>query len=244
MLLLLAFVSILSPACIVASDEGPRGTAVRLATATPAGAAAAPTVALTTAAPPATQAAASTAAPAATPGRTSLPAATSGAVATPPGGQSADSYTVQPGDTLFGLSRTTGVPVAEIARANGIPPDSQLRTGQILQIPSLGSSNGPAIRVSSPQGGARVRSPILVQGTAAVFEGVVNIEVLGSGGIELARASTTANQPDAGQPGPFSVEVPLAGASGERQVTVRVFWRSPRDGMPMDEVRIPVTLVG
>ena len=38
-------------------------------------------------------------------------------------------YTVQPGDTLFDLSRRTGVPVAEIARANGIPVLASDRPG-------------------------------------------------------------------------------------------------------------------
>jgi LysM repeat protein len=151
---------------------------------------------------------------------------------------------VQPGDTLFGLSRTTGVPVAEIARANGIPPDSQLRVGQRLQIPSGRPASGSAIRVSSPNSGATVRSPIVVQGTAAVFEGVVNVEVLSADGETLARTSTTANQPDAGQPGPFRAEIALPPLGSERPVVVRVFWRSPRDGTPMDEVRIPVTVVG
>jgi LysM repeat protein len=165
-------------------------------------------------------------------------------------------YVVQPGDTLFALSRRTGVPVAEIARVNNIPPDSQLRVGQQLRIPAAPaavppgaaataapSSAGPPIRVTSPESGASVRSPIGVQGVANVFEGVVNIEVLSGDGTALTRASATASQPDAGQPGPFRTEVTLpAGTSGP--VTLRVFWRSPRDGSPVDEVRVPLTVVG
>jgi murein DD-endopeptidase MepM/ murein hydrolase activator NlpD len=55
---------------------------------------------------------------------------------------SGDTITVQPGDTLFAISRRTGVPVADIMRANNLArPD--LKIGQRLVLPSgstLGSS--------------------------------------------------------------------------------------------------------
>ncbi len=124
--------------------------------------------------------------------------------------QEVDSYVVQPGDTVFALSRRTGVPVPEIARANGIPADSELRTGQQLKVPRQNTallSAGSLIRVSSPESGERVRSPIVVKGMAAVFEGVVNIEALAADGRQLARSSANTEQPDAGQLGPFRTEV-------------------------------------
>jgi LysM repeat protein len=230
-----AFASLLLPACMIASEQSPRGTVVRLATATPAPAAATATPAQVVIVTPTT--AAATAAP------TAASAPPLAAPATP-SSQAGETYVVQPGDTLFGLSRRTGVPVAEIARASGIPADSQLRIGQQLRIPAAPAPSGSSIRITSPEAGATVRSPIVVQGVAAVFEGVVSLEVLGADGAELARASTIASQPDAGQPGPFRAEIAVPASTSERRVTLRVFWRSPRDGTPMDEIRLPLTLVG
>jgi len=239
---------VFAQACIVAADESPRGTAVRLVTPTAAQAVA------PTGAPPATVAVTPIAQLAASPPTPSVSTAAAAApTSASPGSQSGESYVVQPGDTLFALSRRTGVPVAEIARASGIPADSQLRIGQQLRIPAALAAQAAAptaapsrssIRVSSPEAGATVRSPIVVQGTAAVFEGVVNIDVLAADGSELARTSATASQPDAGQPGPFRAEIALPASSTDRGVTLRVFWRSPRDGTPMDEVRVPLTVVG
>jgi len=242
-LLAILSVAVLAQACIVAADESPRGTAVRLATPTTARAIA-PTSPPTVVVSPTLQAA-TTAPPNPTASSTSGPANPTASAAI----QAGETYVVQPGDTLFALSRRTGVPVADIARASGIPADSQLRIGQQLRIPAAPAAAAAApsassIRVASPESGATVRSPIVVQGTAAVFEGVVNIEVLAADGTELARTSATASQPDAGQPGPFRAEVALPASGPERRVTLRVFWRSPRDGTPMDEVRIPLTVVG
>lgn len=234
---LLSFASLLAPGCIVASEDSPRGTVVRLVTATPPAAVATstpgPVTLLTPTSPPAAATVGPTAAPPASPAPTAAP-----------GGQPTTSHTVQEGDTLFALSRRTGVSVSELARMNGIAPDSILRIGQQLQLPTGASSTGPGIVVTSPERGATVRSPIVVQGSASAFEGVVNVEVLDAGGVELARGSTTASQPDAGQHGPFRAEILVPAAGATRQVTLRVFWRSPRDGTPMDEVRIPLTLVG
>jgi LysM repeat protein len=159
---------------------------------------------------------------------------------------------VQPGDTLFGLSRQTGVPVADIARANGIPPDAQLRIGQQLRIPTAGATAAAVaaapsvsgIRVSSPASGATVRGPIVVQGTASTFEGLVTMEVLDASGAQLARGTTTATMPQPGQYGPFRAEIAVPPSATERRVTLRVYWSNPRDGSPMDEMRIPLTVAG
>lgn len=48
--------------------------------------------------------------------------------------------TVQPGDTLYSLSRTHGVSVAAIAAANGLTQTSTLNIGQQLVIPAPGTT--------------------------------------------------------------------------------------------------------
>lgn len=47
------------------------------------------------------------------------------------------SYTIAPNDSLYGISRKTGVPAAEIQKANpGVSDWSRIRPGQVIQIPA------------------------------------------------------------------------------------------------------------
>ncbi|MEO1192859.1 MAG: peptidoglycan DD-metalloendopeptidase family protein [Pseudomonadota bacterium] len=79
--------------------------------------------------------------PAVLPGATVAPAsqtasqAASQAFRTPGPGAAPHSYQVQPGETLYAVSRQTGLPVATLAEANGIQPPYDLRAGQILTLP-------------------------------------------------------------------------------------------------------------
>ena len=57
--------------------------------------------------------------------------------------ESADQYyEVARGDTLFGIARSTGVSVGELAEWNRIPPPYAIRTGQRLRISPPGESGG------------------------------------------------------------------------------------------------------
>ncbi|NLD45174.1 MAG: LysM peptidoglycan-binding domain-containing protein [Chloroflexi bacterium] len=59
-------------------------------------------------------------------------------------------YVVQPGDTLFGLSRRFGVTVQAIMSANGLM-SSQLYSGQTLTIPAGATSTpGPLVHIVQP----------------------------------------------------------------------------------------------
>lgn len=49
-------------------------------------------------------------------------------------------YTVKPGDTLWGISNQYGVSVTELARINNVTAD-KLRVGQVLTIPSKSGTN-------------------------------------------------------------------------------------------------------
>jgi murein DD-endopeptidase MepM/ murein hydrolase activator NlpD len=46
----------------------------------------------------------------------------------------ASTYVVQPGDTLFGVARKSGMKATEIAALNGFTTDTQLRSGQTLRL--------------------------------------------------------------------------------------------------------------
>jgi hypothetical protein len=84
----------------------------------------------------------------------------------------------------------------------------------------------------------------VIQGSASTFEGLVTVEVLDANGAQLARGTTTASMPQPGQYGPFRAEIAVPAAASERRVTLRLYWSNPRDGSPMDEIRIPLTVAG
>ena len=65
---------------------------------------------------------------------------------------------------------------------------------------------GEAIVVNSPQPEATVSSPVTVSGTASVFEGTVQIRVLGADGAEVGHAFATATG-GAPERGRFSADV-------------------------------------
>lgn len=51
------------------------------------------------------------------------------------GGQRADSYVVQPGDTLSGIGARLGVDWQEIARVNGVSDPDLIYVGEVLRVP-------------------------------------------------------------------------------------------------------------
>lgn len=51
-------------------------------------------------------------------------------------------YTVRAGDTLAAVAARTGVPVASLARANGIGDPDRVRAGQVLTVPPAGPRAG------------------------------------------------------------------------------------------------------
>jgi LysM repeat protein len=56
----------------------------------------------------------------------------------------ANVYVVKPGDTLTSIAATYGLPVASLAKQNGIAPDSLVKVGQKLQV--AGGASEPAAR--------------------------------------------------------------------------------------------------
>ena len=79
-----------------------------------------------------------------------IPAA--GLAAAPPTPSSApilgNSYSVRPGDTLYAISRRSGLPVAALAQRNGLEPPYALQVGQRLTLPVVPAR--PAAQADAP----------------------------------------------------------------------------------------------
>jgi murein DD-endopeptidase MepM/ murein hydrolase activator NlpD len=61
------------------------------------------------------------------------------------------SYTVKPGDSLYGIARMHGVKVAELQQVNGLADPRHVKPGVVLKIPGNGSSERPrSVPVSAP----------------------------------------------------------------------------------------------
>lgn len=113
-------------------------------------------------------------------------------------------------------------------------------------VASVEVPNEPPVRleseniyVSAPAPDQTVTSPVTVSGQARVFENVVNIRLRDEDGRILAETYTTADAPDIGQFGPFSISLSFDAPTGTTG-TIEVFQQSARDGSETDTVSIPV----
>lgn len=95
------------------------------------------------------------------------------------------------------------------------------------------------IKVTAPEAYATVTSPLTVEGEARVFENVVSLRLLDANGNVLVGTNTTAQSPDVGQFGPFSVDLPFDHPTGTTG-TLEVFTTSAKDGSEIDKVTLPV----
>lgn len=99
----------------------------------------------------------------------------------------------------------------------------------------------PAIVVESPTIGAPVSSPVVVRGTANVFEATVSLRIRDAQGRELVRTFTTATC-GTGCRGDYSKSVRFSVPS-KQAGTIEVFEESAENGQPINVVTIPVTLL-
>jgi germination protein M len=99
----------------------------------------------------------------------------------------------------------------------------------------------PAILVANPQISTRVSNPVLVEGTANVFEANVTVEVVDESGNVVGSTFTTASC-GTGCRGTFSVRVPYEVTSATRGLIIVHDDDAAGAGTPPHEVRIPVVL--
>ncbi|AGL03117.1 Gmad2 immunoglobulin-like domain-containing protein [Desulfoscipio gibsoniae] len=96
----------------------------------------------------------------------------------------------------------------------------------------------PAIWVTHPTPHQVICVPLLVKGSAMVFEGAVNARLLDSSGEILAESYTTAKS-GAPERGDFEMSIKFDPPSDGEGV-LEVYQVSPQDGSPQDIVSIPV----
>ena len=128
--------------------------------------------------------------------------------------------------------------VFEVSAKDGSPIN-------VVRVPVMlaGSTFAPdqgGIYVDAPTGGTTVSSPIIITGTANVFEANVSLRLLDEEGNELASTFATATC-GTGCWGDFQATIEYS-VDHRQQGTVEVYQASAEDGSPLDMVRIPVLL--
>lgn len=100
------------------------------------------------------------------------------------------------------------------------------------------------ITVSNPAAGTAVNLPFKVIGTARVFENTVSLKLKDASGAILYEGFTNADSPDMGQFGAYEKEINyLFKKPASQEVTLEVFWDSPKDGSELDAVSAPIKLI-
>lgn len=138
-----------------------------------------------------------------------------------------------------------------LAACSNQPQSTEPRPSRVAPTPlasasapvsrSPGPTHLPAITVERPLPGNEVASPVVVAGTADVFEATVSMRIVDANGHVLVRSFTTAIC-GTGCRGDYRKE--LRFEVGEpHEGPVEVWWDSPKDGSRQDVVSIPVTLV-
>ena len=85
---------------------------------------------------------------------------------------------------------------------------------------------------------SEIGSTFSVTGTGVAFENTISWRIEEEGKI-IAKGFTTADAPDIGQPGPFTITASDIGASS-KVVHLIIFESSAKDGEPIHELRIPL----
>jgi len=120
---------------------------------------------------------------------------------------------------------------------HGMPIASKPITGCAKTGQNVEKGN---IVVISPKSGERIGPLIKITGEARVFENQLNWRLKDINGKVLAAGTATANAPDAGQYGPFSVSSAYIAPTGITGA-LEVFDYSAKDGSEIDKTTVPVT---
>jgi len=99
----------------------------------------------------------------------------------------------------------------------------------------------PAILVESPCIGDKIKTPVRIYGSANVFEGVFQVNLVNWDGLIIAKSRVQATS-GTGQRGTFDITLPFSVDQSGRGALI-VFSESPKDGSHINVVEIPLELV-
>lgn len=127
-------------------------------------------------------------------------------------------------------------------RLDGRPVESIGGEG-VLVSPPVGragfEAQTPPILVEEPLPGDSVDTPIVVRGTANVFEARLVVDLVTTNGVVLARRNILATA-GTGTRGRFSARIALAAPVA--RVLIVAYAHSPKNGARIDVVRVPVLI--
>ena len=122
------------------------------------------------------------------------------------------------------------------------PTSSPVATASAIPTPSSTPVVLP-ITITSPKANAVVDSPILVTGTARVFENQFMVQVKDSNGKVVAQVPAMTDAKDVGLFGNYQVRVQIPPNSATQHMTVEALAYSPKgDGSLVGDANVPVTL--
>lgn len=96
----------------------------------------------------------------------------------------------------------------------------------------------PAIWITHPAAGQVAGVPLLVKGSAKASESVVTARLLDPNGKKIAEGSSTASRGIHGR-GDFEIKLTFT-PPGKGSGTLEVYRTSPKDGSPLDTVKVPI----
>lgn len=96
----------------------------------------------------------------------------------------------------------------------------------------------PVMWITHPAAGQVAGVPLLVKGSAKFSEGVVNARLLDSNGKKLAESSSNTSRGIYGR-GDFEIKLTFT-PPGKGSGTLEVYRAGPKDGSPLDTVKIPI----
>lgn len=112
----------------------------------------------------------------------------------------------------------------------------------VEDLPSTPVSASKNITITTPKSGADISNPLHIEGTARVFEAVIQWRVLNAMSEVVATGHAMAAAPDVGEFGDYAIDVPFTTDWETGTYRVEVFSYSAKDGSEQDVASIPVYL--